>query len=544
MLALTLLLAGVSYFAGNADVPLIDRDEPRYAVTSRAMVDSGDWIVPRFLDEVRTAKPVFIYWCQATAMKVFGPTVFAARLPSTLAILATVLMLALVARHVVGSTRAIWTVFIFATSLLTLWAAKTCLTDAVLALWITTCQLCLYAAWRGRASWWVVAIWAVAFGLAVLTKGPVVAGVQAMTIVMLLVMRFLTRCTRHRSLKPEPASFGKLLVFVLIALAVAGPWFYLVTQREPTFLQQAVSHDIVKRTTQGLENHVGPPGYHLVFTFVMFFPWSLLLPAALWQGWRRRRSLPTQFALAAVIGPWLMFEIVRGKLPHYMLPTYPFLAYLVADVLVRASRGRIKDLGDAPFRFTAIGWAGVLVAVGAGVALVPWWFDESIAVRVGASLAGAAIGLTGVIASRCFWKQRPLDAARVMGLGTLAFVVCATAAFAAQAQFLDVSRRVAEVLIREGATGPGAVQMIDYKEASLGFYQGGTIREENDNTLLLRGNEPSWPRWLVITDRIWEPVPQDVRDRWHVVETVSGFNLAKGKRVNVMVLRRLDPPTR
>lgn len=543
MLALTVLLSGVVYLVGNAGVPLIDRDEPRYTVTSRAMLETGDWIVPRFLDEVRTAKPVLIYWCQAASMKLFGPTVFAARLPSVLAILMTVLMLALVARRVVGPTRTLWAVFIFATTLLTFWAAKTALTDAVLALWITTCQLCLYAAWRGRATWWVVTIWAVAFGLAVLTKGPVVAGVQAMTIVMLIVLRLVVRKTPHRSLKPGPASVGNLVAFVLIALAVAGPWFYLVTQREPTFLQQAVSHDVVKRTTQGLEGHVGPPGYHLVFTFLMFFPWSLLLPAAIWQGWKRRRSLPTQFALAAVIGPWIMFELVRGKLPHYMLPTYPFLAYMVADVLVRASRGRIKDLSDGPFRFTAIGWAGVLVAAGAGVALVPWWFDESMPVRLGAAFAGMAIALTGILASRLFWKLRPLEAARVMGLGSLAFVACLTALFAAGAQFLHVSQRVAQVLIREGATGPGDVQMIDYKEGSLGFYQGGTIREQDDDTLLLRGDEASWPRWLVITDRIWEPVPPDVRDRWRVVETVSGFNLAKGKLVNVMVIQRLDPPT-
>src|SRR3712207_8950527 len=51
---------------------------------------------------------------------------------------------------------------------------------------------------------------------------------------------------------------------------------------------------------------------------------------------RSHRHLPlVRFSLAAVIGPWLMFEAVRTKLPHYMLPAYPFLALLVADAIVR-----------------------------------------------------------------------------------------------------------------------------------------------------------------------------------------------------------------
>ena len=30
------------------------------------MLQSGDWVVPRYLSDIRTAKPVFIYWCQAS----------------------------------------------------------------------------------------------------------------------------------------------------------------------------------------------------------------------------------------------------------------------------------------------------------------------------------------------------------------------------------------------------------------------------------------------------------------------------------------------
>src|SRR5256885_5252711 len=83
------------YLAGNGRVSLWDRDEPRYAQTSRQMLQSGDWVVPHLLDKVRTAKPIFIYWCQASAMKVFGDNEFAARLPSSLAMTLTLVLLAM-----------------------------------------------------------------------------------------------------------------------------------------------------------------------------------------------------------------------------------------------------------------------------------------------------------------------------------------------------------------------------------------------------------------------------------------------------------------
>src|SRR4051812_39497428 len=86
------------YLIGNSTVPLWDRDEPRYANASRWMLTSGDWVVPRIgfgahPETPRTAKPVLIYWLQAAAMKVFRPTGFAARFPSVVATLTTIVIL-------------------------------------------------------------------------------------------------------------------------------------------------------------------------------------------------------------------------------------------------------------------------------------------------------------------------------------------------------------------------------------------------------------------------------------------------------------------
>src|SRR5690348_5690780 len=74
LLLLIIVASGGLYLLGNNSVALWDRDEPRYAQTSRQMLQSGDWVVPHYLDNIRTAKPALIYWCQASAMKLFGDT--------------------------------------------------------------------------------------------------------------------------------------------------------------------------------------------------------------------------------------------------------------------------------------------------------------------------------------------------------------------------------------------------------------------------------------------------------------------------------------
>src|SRR5258706_993234 len=199
-LILVILCCGALYLVGNGRVSLWDRDEPRYAQASRQMLASGDWVVPKLLDEPRIKKPPLIYWCQAASMAVFnriapdqGLTIeqrmqrdaAAARLPSSIAIVLTLILISGVLVRIAGEEQAFWTVLILGTSGLVVMSAKMCLLDAVLLLFVTGSQLCLYAMYGGRATWLVVIAFAVSTALGLLTKGPVVLGVNAMTLLAL-----------------------------------------------------------------------------------------------------------------------------------------------------------------------------------------------------------------------------------------------------------------------------------------------------------------------------------------------------------------------
>lgn len=570
LIAATIAGALLTYLAGNGSASLFDRDEPRYAECSREMLrgspehPSPDYVVPRHLGELRYAKPAGIYWCQAAAMKLFGDTgaagTFAARFPSAVVMPITLAMVAIGVRRWAGARRAAWTVFVLATSVMTVLSAKVCLTDSVLLLWVTIAQGCLYLIYRRRAGWGTWAVMGLAMGLAVMIKGPVVLGVMGTTLLALLGFRLLDRwfakgrapnepiaAARNEPIAAatnEPTAFSaitvvQLLLALLLMGAVVVPWLYLLHQREPMFLSTSVSHDVVKRIKTGLEGHSAPPGYHLATIWGTYLPWSILLPMSIVFAWKRRHLPPVRFALAAVLGPWVMFEIVQTKLPHYMLPVFPFLAFLTADAIVRCLRGQHDDLRRPSFLRAMTVWAVVLGLLACLPLLLSLWFRQG----VGYALVLLPIGwaYVGAVIYQ-FINRRPASGLVVMGAGMLVVIIAVWTIFLPHSNPMRLSIRVAEALKREGATGANQVVMLDYKEPSLAFYQGGTIRE--DPAMELTDSiVNAAPPVMVITKEVWESpkTSRSASDRLEVVASVDGLAYADGgRRVTVMIVRKKE----
>jgi 4-amino-4-deoxy-L-arabinose transferase-like glycosyltransferase len=380
-----------------------------------------------------------------------------------------------------------------------------------------------------------------AVGLAGLTKGPVVLGVMGTTWLAVWLLglglkrgaRGTAACGVRVADRGVPRTAAKVLAAAVVAAAVVGPWVHLVRQRSPGWIGQSVSYDVVKRMAQPLEGHKGPPGYHVAAVWPFFLPWSLLLPLGVVLAWKYRYLPQLRFALGAVLGPWVMFELVRTKLPHYMLPTYPWLALLVAEAVVRCLRGQHRDLVATPFLVAVSVVAAIAGLAALGPAAASWWFGESI--LPGAVVAVVVAAYLAVVVA-LVTRRRPARGLAVLGLGAMAVWAVAWAVYLPRAQFIRVSVRAADVLRREGAAGPRQVLMLDYKEPSLAFYQGGTIRE-HPGTQLTREHLDSGARWLVITTNVWNRTPPELRDRFDVIDRMKGLAYAGGRVVEVMIVR-------
>src|ERR1700752_2996203 len=95
------------HILGTWSLPLIDRDQPRFAEASREMIERGDYVVPHFNNQLRLDKPPLAYWAQIASYKIFGQNDFAARFPSAVAA-ALAAMLILVWGRQIGGDHVDW----------------------------------------------------------------------------------------------------------------------------------------------------------------------------------------------------------------------------------------------------------------------------------------------------------------------------------------------------------------------------------------------------------------------------------------------------
>lgn len=557
---LTWLTAAAVYFAGNRAVQLWDRDEPRYAQCSRQMLESGDWIVPRLYDDLRFQKPPLIYWCQATAMRLFGSHeeagAFAARFPSSAAMLITLIVLAWGVSRAAGIEQAAWTVFVFASSALTMISAKMCLTDSVLLLLTLGAQFCLYYFWRGGTSWGISLLLGVLLGLGGLTKGPFILGICATTAAALTVFHLVGTWMNHRRRIEMPVELSdpqslprersysiqwltlasRAVVVLAIVMAIVTPWIVLVNRHAPEFLHRTLN-EAQAHLSHGKEGHTFPPGYHFLLVWPMFFPWSLLLPLAIGVGVQHRAQPQVRFALAALVGPWLMVEFIGTKLPHYFLPAYPAMAFLVAFAIRQRLRDGVRDLQSPLFLISAGVWAIIVAVIGSAAWIAPTFgASRPVAFLLVMSLGSLAYAAT-VFA--LFIRGRILPAFVAMGLGMFICIGFAYGVYLPRADYFRLSSAIARVLREHGAMTPGQAKMVDYLEPSLAFYQGGSIREIGRKSDFLSGSPDEWPHWIVLTREIWNALPPQKQLRLTIVSSVRGWSYAdRGRLIEVLVAER------
>jgi 4-amino-4-deoxy-L-arabinose transferase-like glycosyltransferase len=326
-LILFFLSALILYTIGNWSLPLIDRDEPRFAEASREMQQTGDYIVPRLNGEYRFDKPPLIYWCQVISFDLFGQTDVAARLPSAFFAALSGVVTWVFASRIYGPRIGFWSGILFATSLQVFIHARAAVADMPLVFFFLTATWADWERLRKPKSlfwWWIFFL---SLGLGFLAKGPA----ALMPALLGPVQRILN---------PGPRRIGMKSSFLgaLVVLSVIGIWGVpALIATGGQYLQIGLGKHVLQRSLHPMESHglPGVPGYlaslpfYFLTTFFSFLPWCLFLPLCFKRLWVRRESAEC-YLLGPVLIVFFVFTIVQTKLPHYVLPAYPMLATLVA----------------------------------------------------------------------------------------------------------------------------------------------------------------------------------------------------------------------
>ena len=74
-LILLIFLSLILNFSTINSYPVLDRDEARYAQSTKQMIETGNYKTIKFQNTLRSKKPVGIYWLQAFTVNVFSQEV-------------------------------------------------------------------------------------------------------------------------------------------------------------------------------------------------------------------------------------------------------------------------------------------------------------------------------------------------------------------------------------------------------------------------------------------------------------------------------------
>lgn len=390
-------------------------DEGRYAEIAREMLVLGDWVTPHLNFVEYFEKPPLVYWVTAVAEAILGPTEFAVRLFPACCGLLTVWMTFALARAMFGASTALLAAVILATAPLFFVLSQVIILDMPLTCTVTASLVCFWFAYRaaGNPAWWYRGMYA-AVALGTLIKGPIAIVLSGLTVVTFLALRRDWNAV-VRSLRLDG---------VLIAAAIALPWFVAVSIRHPEFLDFFFMDQHWRRYLSTGEHH-GAWWYYLPIVLGGMAPWTVVALGDP-KSWRPREWWPLspahQFCLAWAVSVFLFFSFSISKIGTYVLPMFPPAAIGLALVIRRQEvAGRPLGVRAAAWVCGALGagclvaspvvlavWSdprastlasrlalgGVVLATGSGLVLRRAAFERGVWV-----LAGAMVLLLGVVIS-------------------------------------------------------------------------------------------------------------------------------------------------
>lgn len=502
--------------------PQLGDHEAIVAECARNMRLSGEWIVPNFLDTAWMRKPPLPYWLVAGASYLFENdpdldlpvTTAAARFPTAVSALLTILMLWHLGSSMFGRRTGMVTALVSSSSILFLLYSANATAEMLLTCCCTWAFVHLWHSVTTRRGWvrFVhMMFFYVALGAGMLAKGPMPIVMVCLPLAVWWYAERPLRLLAHLGLggwrqvltcfgrqipRQTAKAFTHLYVVpgIVVFAAVFVPWMYAVGERYPhawniwnwQYWQRAQNNYEDTRVRGFL--------YYVPVMIGLVLPWVFLLAEAVAAPWLARYARQRRALLLA--GLWALIglagmSVFSFKKPYYILPAVPGLLLmlgLVADrfyafvpttipVTIDVWLGRWrKAVIQDPLRLAWITWGIVSLCGILMLILGYYWMREQLGV-VAMALTVIAAGALVVL----IWAGLLYVLGR--GWSALALTVVITIAAFHSAWYLcgptmtaESSERVArldQALDKAGVPAEAKIYWADSRpDARLSFYFG------------------------------------------------------------------------
>jgi len=501
---LWLALAGL-WFGGLGYLDLTHPDEGRYSEISREMASTGDWVTPRLNGLKYFEKPPLQYWATAAAFKAFGESEFVARLWVGLCGFATVILVHGTALRLWGARTADYAGVTCASMMWIMGMSHIVTLDMCLTFFMTL-ALCGFlraqhdGATPGETRRWMWIVWA-GMAAALLTKGLI--GVVLPGAVLFLYSAICRDWSPWVRLK----WFSGLPIFTVLAV----PWHVLVARRNPEWADFYFIHEHLDRFLTTEHHRAGAWYYFLPLLVAGLLPWTSLLPQIVRRGWLpdTTRFQTNRFLLIWSVFIFVFFSISGSKLPSYILPIFPALALLLAQVLAAARPGSMRRHAIVIVALIAAVGVGVLIFGRTGDAKTPmeinWAFSHW-------AFAGSLVfALAGAAAARAAAAHRELQSVLLLAAGSLLFFNAAILGYQSYSPLLS-SATLARKL-RPMLRPDTPLFAVNYYDQTLPFYMKRTVTLVDYVSEFELGEQLEPQKWvhdLPAFGRLWRELPQGV----------------------------------
>lgn len=550
------ILTLIFILPGLSSIPPLDRDEARFSQASKQMLEDKNYVVIKFQEELRSKKPIGIYWLQIASASIFGKdNIISYRAPN---IFSTIILIIVFSTFVYSIsfryfnlnissslTFSFFSSLVMATLLGLSIEIKQAKTDTVLLTLCTVQQLIFWKIYSyGKESWnkykhheyvWLTRLFWLIIALGILVKGPISP--------LLFTMTLLSICILDRFVEKEwNLSWLNLFLWfqgLLIVSIITLPWIYLAWQAtDGHLILDAINKDFLIKLRSGQENHWGPFGSHLFLLLLTFWPMVLLLPfaARACLDWKHERLI--RFLISWIIPFWIILELTPTKLPHYILPVFPGLILLILIGISSPPSGNIKFSKINKFFRVVVVIFTLLLAL--SLVYVSLNFSSKILIFI-LSIVLSFIMITSIIFGNIFFlNESKYKLSPLFGMLILAGI-CNIFVFSYIFPNLDKIHITPKIknYIDSLEFRPDTIVATGYHEPSLIFSLGrdtlllspeeaALVLVEGDNTL------------AIVEERTHNEVKKILNkfeNKIVYLTSLDGFNLAKGQKIKIHIMK-------